>query len=72
MLADTTAYDVLIALFASIPATVAAVFAGVVALRTRTSNGRTLGGMIEDTRATSIENNTMLRGSTSIPDESKP
>lgn len=48
MLSDTTVYDVGIALIAAIPAIIAAIFAGIVALRTKTTNGRTLGMLAED------------------------
>jgi type III secretory pathway component EscV len=48
MLSDTTVYDVGIAAVAAIPAIIAAIFAGIVALRTRTTNGRNIGRLAED------------------------
>jgi len=60
MVFDTTVYDVLISLVAAIPAILAAVFAGVVALRTKTRNGNTLGQLAESTAAHVSDNNVKL------------
>jgi hypothetical protein len=61
VLATSTGYDVLIALIAGVPAILAAIFAGVVALRTRMPNGTKIGNAIAESHATATENNALLK-----------
>ena len=61
MLATSTGYDVLIALIAAVPAILAAIFAGVVALRTRMPNGTRIGDSVAESHATTTENNALLK-----------
>ena len=60
MLATSTGYDVLIALVAAVPAILAAIFAGIVALRTRMPNGTKIGQAVADSHATALANQAML------------
>lgn len=56
MVAMTTWPDVFIALIAAIPATLAAVFAGLVALRTKMPNGSRIGAMVAETHEMASHN----------------
>jgi len=68
-IATTTTSDVLIALIASIPAILAAVFAGMVALRTKMPNGTRIGDAVAATQARATENHVMLRQLNGAPAE---
>lgn len=57
---DTNVYDVGLALIAAIPAIAAAIFAGIVALRTKTTNGTSIGQMVEQAHTLATENNEIL------------
>jgi hypothetical protein len=61
VLATSTGYDVLIALIAAVPAILAAIFAGVVALRTKMPNGTRIGNAVAESHATATENNALLQ-----------
>jgi hypothetical protein len=60
IVAVTTASDVIVALIAAIPSILAAVFAGIVALRTRMPAGERLGQTVSEAHATVIDNQTLL------------
>lgn len=61
MLAETNAYDVLLALIVAVPGMAAAVFAGIVALRTKMPNGTKIGAAVAETQAHAADTNELLR-----------
>lgn len=61
MIGETNGYDVLIALFAGIPAAIAAVTGLILVVRTRTPNGAKLGEAAAHAAETSAETNEMVK-----------
>jgi len=60
VVATSTGYDVLIALIAAVPAILAAIFAGVVALRTRMPNWTKIGTAVAEAHTTALETKALL------------